>query len=318
MPRKRKNKPANTGGDKRQRREADEGELVETLPIMLQEETNEPRAGTNRFVDFESILRESGALERTVTPSQVLVSDKVSEIMPEAGINQIRLGSDEVSAHVPEILAEKICSHQYINLALLLNGNIELDQICTSNVLHVNDKGQIESRAKSVNERIMSIEKWTDAFLIFMSVYIRRHPGKIQDLLQYVAIIREAANRSPPSMAWRTYDEQFRLRQATNPQPWGKINADLWLRIMSMPSIQSNYCPSPAPSRGTCLDFNNSFCNWQNCKYIHACSFCGMSNHGRKTCFKMNKGAETPSFRKGRGRGGFPTRGGPARRGNQQ
>ena len=57
--------------------------------------------------------------------------------------------------------------------------------------------------------------------------------------------------------------------------------------------------PSPSPSRGTCLDFNNSYCNWQNCKYVHACSFCGLSNHGRKTCFKLNKGVETPSFRRG-------------------
>ena len=320
MPRKRKNQPTRTEGDKRQRKEADEFDSIEILPMTLQDEIAQPTAGTstNRYVDFESILRESGALDNTITPSQVFSSDNVLEQMPETGLHRIRLGSDEVSVHVPDILAEKICTHQYINLALLLKGNIELDQICTSNVLHVNDKGQIESRAKLVNDKIMSIEKWTDAFLIFISVYIRRHPGKILDLLQYMAIIREAANRSPPSMTWRTYDEQFRLRQAASPQPWGKINADLWLRIMSTPGVQSNYLPSPAPSRGTCLDFNNSYCNWQNCKYVHACSFCGLSNHGRKTCFKLNKGVETLSFRPGPGQGGFPTRGRPARRGNQQ
>ena len=223
MPRKRKNQPTKTEGDKRQRKETDEGNSIEILPMALQDKIEQPTAGTstNQYVDFESIFWESGALDSTITPCQVFSSDNVLETMPKTGLHHIRLGSDEVSAHVPDILAEKICTHQYINFALLLKGNIELDQICTSNVLHVNDKCQIESRAKLVNDKIMSIEKWTDAFLIFISVYIRRHPGKIQDLLQYMAIIWEAANRSPPSMTWRTYDEQFRLRQAASPQPWG-------------------------------------------------------------------------------------------------
>ena len=81
MPRKRKNQSTKTEGDKRQWKEADVGDSIEILPMTLQDEIEQPTAGTstNRYMDFESILRESGALDSTITPSQVFSSDNVLE-----------------------------------------------------------------------------------------------------------------------------------------------------------------------------------------------------------------------------------------------
>ena len=61
---------------------------------------------------------------------------------------------------------------------------------------------------------------------------MQKHPNKAQELLQYMAIIRDASARHG-SLLFRNNDEQFRLRQAIELQPWGKLNPDLWLRIMS-------------------------------------------------------------------------------------
>ena len=47
----------------------------------------------------------------------------------------------------------------------------------------------MESRPKVVKEKFASIEKWTDAFLIFASIYLRKYPGKLQEILQYMNII---------------------------------------------------------------------------------------------------------------------------------
>ena len=112
-----------------------------------------------------------------------------------------------------------------INIALLLKGNVELQDLCSGGILHITDKGQLESRPRITKDKVPTIDKWTDAFLIFSSIYLKKYPNKTQELLQYMSIIREAANRS--SLSWRIYDEQFRLRQATNVQPWGRLNSDL-------------------------------------------------------------------------------------------
>ena len=36
----------------------------------------------------------------------------------------------------------KFGSRQYINIALLLKGNVELQDICSGGILHITDKGQ--------------------------------------------------------------------------------------------------------------------------------------------------------------------------------
>ena len=120
-------------------------------------------------------------------------------------------------------------------------------------------------------------------FSYFRLFILKKYPNKTQELLQYMSIIREAANRS--SLSWRTYDEQFRLRQATNVQPWGRLNSDLWLRVMTTNNYQSQ--TESYVNRAACLDFNNGYCSFIHCKFTHACSNCGGTNHGRQTCFKL-------------------------------
>lgn len=249
------------------------------------------------FVDFEKVLADSDIPLQTQTgidPEVAQKSDRPPEILNFTGGEEtLRLGGEDMSSHVPHQLCQKIWSHQYINLNLLLKGNVELQDFCSGGLLHITDKGQIETRPKTVKEKVTTIEKWTDAFLIFTSIYLKRYPDKTQDLLQYMNIIREAAARSS-SLSWRTYDEQFRLRQSTNPQPWGKLNSDLWLRVMTVSSA-STQLESLRVSKAHCLDFNNGFCPYNPCKFTHTCSNCGGSNHGRQTCFKLVT-TNTPHF----------------------
>lgn len=239
------------------------------------------------FVDFEKVLADSDIpLQTGNVPKISHNSDESNEIFNFTGGEEaLRLGAEDMSSHVPHQLCQKIWAHQYININLLLKGNVELQDFCSGGLLHITDKGQIETRPKTVKEKVTTIEKWTDAFLVFISIYLKKYPDKTQDLLQYMNIIREAAARTP-SLSWRTYDEQFRLRQSTNPQPWGKLNSDLWLRVMTVTST-STQSESFRVSKPHCLDFNNGFCPYNPCKFAHTCSNCSGSNHGRQTCFKL-------------------------------
>lgn len=305
-------------------------------------------SSTSNVIDFERIFLESsiapqssqlqtGPLQSSTSNSNGSVpnTDSIGNDRPlqsgpsnsnesERSVNfnfgeeSLRLGSEDISCHVPHQISQKICSNQYINISLLLKGAVELQNLCLGGLVHVTNKGFLESRPEIVKDKVPSIEKWTDAFLIFSSIYLKKFPDKTQELLQYMCIIREAASRSN-SFAWRSYDEQFRIRQASNLQSWGKLNPDLWLRVMS-----SNSFSQPEPTRVTkanCLDFNNGFCNFNPCRFTHACSHCGGFNHGRLTCFKLsaNQSRGVQNFRPSRGfnphfRGGKTF----SRRGNKQ
>lgn len=291
------------------------------------------------FVDFEQILKESALLETTTQPinSDTTPSTFLEPLPLDASPNDlnidfhfdeesIRLGGEDMTAHVPAQICKKIWEHQYINLSLLLKGNVELQDLCSGGLIHITDQGTIESRPKITKDKVPNIDKWTDAFHIFMSIYLKKYPSKCQELLQYMTIIREAASRSN-SLSWRTYDEQFRLRQAHDVQSWGKLNSDLWLRVMSggFATSTTNLASQSAlqQTKGTCYDFNKGTCSWNPCRFIHACSNCGGKNHARVTCFKLqgsesiNRGGST--FRRFRGFRPF-SRGGRTynRRGNRQ
>ncbi|KAJ8303755.1 hypothetical protein KUTeg_018678 [Tegillarca granosa] len=66
------------------------------------------------------------------------------------------------------------------------------------------------------------------------NIYLRRYPERAVELTQYMSVIRGAAAWSP-GFGWRAYDEQFRLRQATQYQSWTTLNYPLWLSLLSVP-----------------------------------------------------------------------------------
>ena len=107
-----------------------------------------------------------------------------------------------------------------------------------------------------------------------------------------MSLIREAESRSKGSFAWRTYDENFRMRQAIRPESWAKINPDLWLRSMTLPALsqptstsQMNMNPQPAKQRvRPCFDYNSvKGCSFRQCKYDHMCMAC-RGAHAQTNC----------------------------------
>jgi hypothetical protein len=112
------------------------------------------------------------------------------------------------------MMKEQICRGEFINLSLLCRGGIERPIDFGASILHLSADGRIEARPKE-KEVISSNDKWTDAFIIFLSIYLRVHVSETAELLQYMINIREAASKQGGS-ARKSYDEQFRLQQANN------------------------------------------------------------------------------------------------------
>jgi len=176
------------------------------------------------IIDFQSSLdfEPTASSQPNLTMPTAAPSATVTGTSPDS----IWCAADDIFIHVPIAIRRQIWSGSYINMALLLKGAMELNDICSGSIFQITANGTIEAKAKECKEKVQSIAKWTDAFMIFMAVYLKQHAAKAGEMLQYMALIREAAVRHG-DYHWRTYDEQFRIRQATSPMSWAKLNQDL-------------------------------------------------------------------------------------------
>lgn len=203
---------------------------------------NEPEGKRPHVIDFEEIIRASNILvpEPGCGVSMQMPQPQIEENLPGHSFNNstmhtpgIRLANDDLAIHIPHSLKNQIQRGDYINLALLLKGAVDLAEFGAGNVVRLCSDGTLETRQRECREKIDTIERWTDAFTIYMSVYLSSYPEKTLEILHYMYNIRECAKYQGGG-AWKVYDEQFRLRQAANPTPWSQINNDLWWRCMQV------------------------------------------------------------------------------------
>ena len=122
-------------------------------------------------------------------------------------------------AHVHLQTMQKIWKGEFIDLRSLLPKFRESTQqkVQIRNVeIIVSDSG--------VTKNIERIEVWSDAFLIYMAIFLSRHGNKHLELIQYMNNIRTAASRFA---GWADYDNQFRLKIAQNPSSrWDIIDPE--------------------------------------------------------------------------------------------
>ena len=157
----------------------------------------------------------------------------------------IRLADDDIALHVPRELCIKIRKGEYVNLAQLLRREPRERASGQGSKVTINKQGTLELLPKSTKQ-ISNICEWTDAFLIYMYIVTKKQPGKAGELIQYMATIREAESRSGSNDWWKIYDENFRLRQAVTPMPWGQIHADLWLKAVCLSAPVTQKARQPA------------------------------------------------------------------------
>jgi len=281
------------------------------------EETQRQEEARPEVVQLSTDARESGIdnpFERIFNSGSKSNTD--SQIRDfSLPVEAFRCADDDLTLHVQNELWQKIWNGEFINLAMLLKKSP--DSSSNSNLV-VNELGHIEMKTKQTKS-VQNIREWTDAFLIFSAIIIKKSPEKAGDLVQYMALIREAETRSGGSLAWQHYDEGFRMRQALRPQPWSSMNSDLWMKTMGSltHSQQPGYMSAPtsainraandaptvasAPKRRSirpCFDFNAiRGCTFKMCKYDHVCLGC----RGQHTQMKCPRAVDNMPFHGGNG-----------------
>lgn len=187
-------------------------------------------------------------------------------------------------------LQEKIRSKDYIDMSDILTDHhpAELD-------LHLAVHNNRVGLTSGKKRKFLTIENWTDAFMIFSSVVRKanpNHPTISEDLAIYMDLIRQI---NKDGGDWYFYDINFRQSmQNDDTLSWSYVDQVLHTRALNRPKqrpIMNSNPNKPFPytaSRKTCHKYNKNggrACNG-SCGYLHQCFQCN-GNHPMSLCPKQ-------------------------------
>ncbi|XP_062591086.1 uncharacterized protein LOC134252606 [Saccostrea cucullata] len=136
-----------------------------------------------------------------------------------------------LGVHVSQSLKEKIYNNEFVHLNKLLFH----DPTSTPTNQIVFEDGAFQLKPKTKEQKIVNISQWVDAFLIYGSIYLVKHPTEALSLFRYTATIKRGADNM--YQGWQEYDIQFRLKKSFNSAiSWASVDAELWLVYMQPPS----------------------------------------------------------------------------------
>ena len=213
---------------------------------------------------------------------------------------------DSLNLTVPSEMKEKIWNGKCVDLALLLIKSYQEDEEKDKKIAgYQDDEGNISLKSVRKKKSKLSIDQWSSAFNIFISVYIEKKPEDIQGLLSYMELIRGAARDHPNFSGWRVYDGEFRSKkESETSRPWGMIDNQLWLSIFCKPPAQLQKAQGSGSDQGGsagdkhkrryCKFYNSKAgCSYgKTCNYKHTCSSCNKYGHANWECTQLGKGTQ--------------------------
>ena len=214
-----------------------------------------------------------------------------------------------LDARVSDEIRAKIWAGDFIDLSILLKPSLTQD---SSSEYALSIIGGVASPtirvapAKAKHSQIVSFETWSQAFQMYMSVYLLS-PMYVHDatkMLKYIEVIRGLAEQGGN---WRSYDEAFRSLRVSRGWNWDSVNWELWFKASQPPVTRRQPGASPFPVKGRtggppgpCFAFNRGeYCPRDTCPFAHRCKACG-ANHPSIRCFKAQSQPRRPGGQPGR------------------
>ena len=207
------------------------------------------------------------------SPVQKLAGE--STLVPPAQVSSLPVNVD---GHVSQSVKEKIWSHQYIEMSVLLNdaGN-ESSEITNMELAVTNDKQLLLKPPK--RKAISSYDSWSRAWCVFSYIYCAKYSDRYQELLGYNEVIRRAYGQF--GVRALNYDREFRRGQAklTGERRWDLIDQTAY----AMECLGGQSVNKQKPIR-FCYEFNNTGgCDKSDCEFAHKCQNC-KKGHPSKLC----------------------------------
>lgn len=197
---------------------------------------------------------------------------------------------------VEEKTKGKIWANQFVEFHSLFQNN-ETDK------LELVDSGNgVLTCKKSKSGSIKTVDKWFEAFHVFVAIYTARLPAEAPLLMKYADTIQRLGKQAGDAAAL-FYDKQFRLWREDQPEllPWDQVNNELFNQALAMGLYKSKSKPNNAfqsKTKGSnkrhCFRFNNynGQCSRPNCPFPHTCQKCN-GPHSKKQCTNTGSNSST-------------------------
>ena len=287
-----------------------QGEDAETelTSNLEQQVTPEPLSSPEQAISQGNVFSKAVP---TINSGQLLGADQLVKV--NNGI-EMALGTTECPTPLPDTsspnclssvcdslgqglsphIKEKIWKGEFVDFGSLISKNLGSMNKLNQYALAVDgSSGSLMLKPSMYIKGVGSIDEWIDAFLVFASIYIQKHATRAIELLKYASIIKHA-HRSFGGWGWKVYDEQFRSRQALQPnRSWASIDAELWLLVLSPIRTPFRSGGPLQRERGgpsnyvkLCFSFNKGGCKRKDCRFPHICSKCHTPGHPVSKCGK--------------------------------
>ena len=217
-----------------------------------------------------------------------------------------------VASHVDPSTLNKIILGEYVDFAKLLPRDKILQE--EDQRLEVVVRGGhtywVPAQDRDGVQSIQGFARWEQAFRVYSDIYLRNHPERSTELIQYNHIIYTASL----TYIWENvyaYDKDFRLHMGRHPErSWGIILQQAWsMRLKD--KLGRGFEGSGTVSRkheGTpkrqedneaidinriCRRFNKGRCSFgPTCKFDHRCFYCFKFGHSIHHCRKLRANKE--------------------------
>jgi hypothetical protein len=252
----------------------------------------------------DSSSDESG--DETTTTFDTAVRQHLNHVLPGNGIQYQEPISTSIADQITKSIRKKILKNKYVDLASLLPTLPQPES--AKYTLQMDSHANLTITPTTKVRRIFNIEQWTSAFIRFVAVYSTKFPLDTPQLMKYMEIVRDIANRRP-GLAFLYYDTHFRTLRETVSIPWDRLHSEFWLMACTSfqpqqpfqpfrAARQHKQYPSQTPRRfleGTCWNFNKcTQCNNSKCTHPHVCGYC-KGSHPAYNCTTANRASTTPS-----------------------
>ena len=262
------------------------------------------------------------------------VSSHINSVTADQAIGkQQDKASYQLDRKISPGLMQDIWEDKYVDLEQLLDNKPDPETPLMLKYVHTNEYGEVIQMVKPKQPKgILSVQHWSYAFDIYMSVYTRKYNLETPNMLTYSNKVKELASKGGDYLR---YDEEFRKRRSRFGTPWETPDLELLVEcsqaglqdqvvkilnsLNKTPSsflpqspqpTQSNFRPPPPPSdnsvdtpkriqhpTGACYVFHNGGrCGRTNCRFSHLCynEGCGQE-HAVFACPKNKPRGTQPS-----------------------
>ena len=195
-------------------------------------------------------------------------------------------------------IKDKIWAREYVDLNTLVDNRNEDTQ-----TFHlISGIGEpLKLAPNKPDNKIHSLSKWNDAFLVYLTVYAKKYPAEVPQIASYMQLIKRLAIKGGDFLY---YDKEFRYLRQAGHSGW-EVHLDLWLEArdirgnnntQSKPNKGNNYKGNNNSFRGQPRDASKpthpaGYCyryhSYGKCNNMPACSF-------KHTCYYPNCGGKHP------------------------